>query len=209
MTRDSSFHATTTTITTTTTTTTTTATQYFKTIATMSSQTEEDNIDMDLLLILYKIITLEEELEEKKNALVSELRLQELKRESSIRVRKRIKAGTTKYPSWSTLQNQIPDKIFRRKFRMTKPAYNLLCSKICEQVGESTFQPESICGSGRIPGEVKCGLSIRLLAGGSYLDLIGKEYGIVQPGCVYRIFHQFIDWVNQTFHFPFEHLINL
>ena len=82
---------------------------------------------------------------------------------------------------------------------MIKPTFKKLCDKICDAVGENVFRPECNCPSGFIPGEIKCGISIRILAGGSYLDLIGREYGLIQPGSVYNIFHQFTGWVQQTF----------
>ncbi|KAL7535946.1 hypothetical protein ACHAXR_006829 [Thalassiosira sp. AJA248-18] len=45
------------------------------------------------------------------------------------------------------------------------------------------------------------------LCGESYLDLIGRAYGVESPQSVYNYFHTFIDWIKVTFDFPFVSLL--
>lgn len=78
-------------------------------------------------------------------------------------------------------------------FRMSRPCFNLLCAKIEEVVGEKEFKSEAYLerlrseghsnkvasmynnsinsSGGYIPGEVKVAMTIRILAGASYLDM--------------------------------------
>lgn len=67
-------------------------------------------------------------------------------------------------------------------FRMEEHAFKKkLCSLVCGQIGEDIFKPEayivekkggSVADSKFITGEAKMTVSIRMLAGGSYLDLV-------------------------------------
>ena len=117
---------------------------------------------------------------------------------------------------WSDFEARLSDNQFRRMFRITRECFKVLCTKIASAVGEDEFKSEeylhmvksegtdSIKGrmyiaherqSGSfICGEIKLAISIRLMAGGSYLDLAalyacGHTY-------VYEIFHQVNkDWI--------------
>ena len=89
--------------------------------------------------------------------------------------------------SWSTFINSVSDEQFRRMFRMTKECFNKLCRRIVDGIGEKKFKSEEYIESvsklesiytaheatsgGYISGEVKLALTLRMLAGGSYLDL--------------------------------------
>ena len=120
--------------------------------------------------------------------------------------------------SWSRFQYNMTDRQFRRYFRMSRECFHYLCEKIKENVGESEFKSESYLqklGSGVeksspqyqnfmkghedstggfISGEIKLALTLRLLAGGSYLDLsllfeMGQTYS-------FNIFHDVIkNWI--------------
>ena len=94
---------------------------------------------------------------------------------------------------WSAFQAKLSDRQFRRYFRMERECFFLLCRKIEGIVGLDVFKSEeyledlnmdftrsgkakmflahSKSTGGFICGEIKIALSLRLLAGGSYLDL--------------------------------------
>ena len=120
--------------------------------------------------------------------------------------------------SWATFQSNLTDRQFRRYFRMPRECFDLLCEKIEAIVGEREFKSENYLQllregykdndlrttnimlahekttGGFISGEVKLALTLRLLAGGSYLDLAllfetGQHYA-------YEIFHDVIkNWI--------------
>lgn len=96
-------------------------------------------------------------------------------------------------PSWSQEDARMSDRMFYRLFRMTRPCFRKLCKKIERTVGPSKFKSESyledlkrkghttressiyncsLAAHGPwIPGEVKLAMTLRLLAGASYLDM--------------------------------------
>ena len=95
--------------------------------------------------------------------------------------------------TWADENKRISDKHFYRLFRMSRPCFNILCTRIETAVGEKEFKSEkyiqgltelghttlesSMCQAaingigGYIPGEVKVAIALRLLAGASYLDM--------------------------------------
>ena len=87
---------------------------------------------------------------------------------------------------------------------MTKHAFDRLCERICRNIGEEDYRPErsiiSPATNKAIPGEVKTALSIRMLAGGSYLDLVPLFE--VSSTHLYIVFNVFLDWILLTFEFP-------
>ena len=106
-------------------------------------------------------------------------------------LKRRIKIRLT----WSEVNARISDAHFRRMFRMSRPCFQLLCSKIIRSIGERSFKsqayldaflseenviPSSLyniykahekTSGGFVSGEVKLAITIRMLAGGSALDL--------------------------------------
>jgi len=95
----------------------------------------------------------------------------------------------TKFSSWEAIRDSVSDRIFRRKFRMTKDQFQLLCSKIKTKIGDDDFRTtntQAICGY------TKVAIGLRLLCGGSYLDLVGRAYDVEATSTVYRYFHTFI-----------------
>ena len=115
------------------------------------------------------------------------------------------------FPSWSELIDTISDNIFRRKYRMTKDEFRLLCTRIKAKVGEKVFQvfrPDHTSTRHSVSGETKVAIGLRLLCGGSYLDLIGRAYGVEAPSTVYRHFHTFIKWIEETFSFPLVDILD-
>ena len=96
-------------------------------------------------------------------------------------------------PSWSQESSRFSDRMFLRLFRMYRQCFNCLCNRIEKAVGEKVFKSEKYldtlrasgasspfgrmnhasetsCGSW-IPGEAKLAMTLRYLAGASYLDL--------------------------------------
>jgi hypothetical protein len=98
--------------------------------------------------------------------------------------------------SWSRFQSRLTDKQFRRYFRMERECFEYLCQRIIANVGEGAFKSEEFLRElkhgyvggidikhtnianahehstgGFVSGEVKLALTLRLLAGGSYMDL--------------------------------------
>ena len=115
-------------------------------------------------------------------------------------------------PTWMGFWNRVSDSHFRRQFRMTRHAFTHLCNVLCTAVGVETFRPENMVlpatsnsasnesRGGLIPGEVKVAIALRLLSGGSYLDLM-PLFDVSNPH-IYVIFDDFLDWVLSAFHFP-------
>jgi hypothetical protein len=110
---------------------------------------------------------------------------------------------------WSHFTNTVSNLHFRRMFRMDIGTFDVLANVICENIGEERFKPESWLNQRAsdnrrsippISGEVKLGLSLRLLAGGSYLDLV--PLFSVSTSHLYSIFDDFLDWILQTLQFP-------
>jgi DDE superfamily endonuclease len=91
-------------------------------------------------------------------------------------------------------------------FRMTEPSFTGLCEKIMMRIGKVLFQPEdpnAVEADRTVPpicGEVKVAVCLRMLAGGSYLDLV--PLFDVSKSHLYKFFHDFIDWILLTFEFP-------
>ena len=110
-----------------------------------------------------------------------------------------------KRKSWDQFQRNLTDRQFRRYFRMSRECFEYLCKRIVDNVGEREFKSEEYLHNmkfsdefkdtktknmmsaheahqgGFISGEVKLALTLRLLAGGSYLDLallyeVGSSY---------------------------------
>lgn len=142
----------------------------------------------------------------------------EKKKVSAIRQDSASKRKFRQRRSWSSFQGNLTDRQFRRYFRMSKECFKHLCDRIEINIGEREFKSEEFLddfqyshdvsdkksirmlsaheGStgGFVSGEVKLALTLRLLAGGSYLDLsllyeVGGSYA-------YSIFHDVIkNWI--------------
>ena len=96
-------------------------------------------------------------------------------------------------PTWEAENQRISDRNFYRLFRMTRPCFKKLCNRIEKAIGEEEFKSESYlnrlksqgrstrqssmyiaaCNGGRpwIAGEVKVAMTLRMMAGVSYLHL--------------------------------------
>ena len=114
-------------------------------------------------------------------------------------------------PTWTGFCNKVSDSHFQKQFRMSRSVFSNLCSAISTAIGEDVFRSETSLQTtrnftslqsrgGLIPGEVKVALALRLLAGGSYLDLM-PLFDVSVPR-IYAILDVFISWVLKTFDFP-------
>jgi hypothetical protein len=121
--------------------------------------------------------------------------------------------------SWNEFQGKLSDRGFRRMFRMPRHCFTRLCRSIESNVGAEEFKSEEYLESlkkghvglngstrmnhaqthgigtgGFVSGEVKLALTLRFMAGGSYLDLsmlyeVGHTYA-------YEIFHHVLEkWI--------------
>jgi hypothetical protein len=120
--------------------------------------------------------------------------------------------------SWAEFESGLTDRQFRRYFRMSRECFQLLCDRIEANVGEEEFKSEEYLKNlkhtdvesekkkvnlmyaheastgGFVSGEIKLALTLRLLAGGSYLDLsllyeVGSSYA-------YSILHDVVkNWI--------------
>ena len=103
--------------------------------------------------------------------------------------------------TWQSFKHAISAVHFRRMFRMNYDCFDDSCRKISAKIGTNVFKAESSdCRSGTVCGEIKLALSLRMLAGGSYLDLV-PLFNVSVSG-LYLIFGEFLDWVLATFEFP-------
>jgi DDE superfamily endonuclease len=118
-------------------------------------------------------------------------------------------------PTWEGFSSRLSSLHFRRMFRMTLEAFNDLCKRISRKVGDDVFRSEEFLLENEqgvvdrmipfIPGEIKVAISIRMLAGGSYLDLVPLFE--VSTSHLYSIFHTFLAWMLKTFQFPLVPLL--
>jgi len=119
--------------------------------------------------------------------------------------------------SWKQFQASLNNRQFRRTFRMSRACFQHLCDRIEQNVGDTKLKGEEFLSrmkegrigheklrkmnrahekdtGGFISGEIKLALTLRMLAGGSYLDLSL----LYEVGCTYAydIFHDVIaNWI--------------
>lgn len=162
----------------------------------------------------------EAELDDLEDELLAESLRLYLKRKKLSRMRKDAVLNRTlrQRKSWSKFESKLTDRQFRRYFRMPRECFEYLCERIKENVGEHEFKSEQYLKDykngdagnklkfanilhaheattgGFICGEIKLALTLRLLAGGSYLDLAL----LFETGFTYAIdiFHDVIEkWI--------------
>lgn len=108
---------------------------------------------------------------------------------------------------WCSFRDRITDGHFKRMFRMSVACFNAFCTVLSANIGEDVFRSESYLddqaserSTPLMPGEIKVALSLRMLAGGSYLDLV-PLFAVSTTG-LYKIFKAFTQWVLASFDFP-------
>ena len=117
-----------------------------------SKLVDVDDHELTIVLLALRILSIElETLELETKEVLAQEKRRERNNESYARSCERKKQNKTKYPTWSSIEEELPDNIFRRKFRMTKSAFRKLCNTICMKIGETVFNPENHCRPGNIP----------------------------------------------------------
>ena len=112
------------------------------------------------------------------------------------------------FPTWTEICDEISDFIFRKKFRMSKTQFSDLCSEISKSIGIDNFRPEGHCYDFEACGEIRTAIALRMLCGGSYLDMLGRAFAVKSISTVYRFFHEFVESTNKTFTWPLVDLLN-
>jgi hypothetical protein len=123
------------------------------------------------------------------------LEYMELKKVGAVRKDSALNRRFRQRKSWAEFQSGLTDRQFRRYFRMSRECFQLLCDRIEANVGEEEFKSEEYLKNlkhtdiesekkkvnlmyaheastgGFVSGEIKLALTLRLLAGGSHLDI--------------------------------------
>lgn len=170
---------------------------------------QSDNLDFALILSLLAAAQIElQNMDVLSHELMNIVRHEEANRKSYYR-RKHDTSSESRFPSWKLMIDDTLDYIFRRKFRMSKAQFNILCESIKQKVGTKEFSPESSNSNSRICGETKVAICLRLYAGGSYLEFLGagSSHNIRSVKTVYDIFHKCTRWIDKCFDFPLKEIL--
>jgi DDE superfamily endonuclease len=169
-----------------------------------------DNSDDELIILLIQLKLLDYEVADLLASL-DEVLAREIREE---RKRHRKLPRKKERSTWVRFAASIPSDHFRRMFRMKLPAFTLLCKTVEQAVGEEVFRSEAYLRETMddyelaledktvppICGEVKIATCLRMMAGGSYLDLV-PLFGLSKSH-LYQVFDDFLDWILMTFEFP-------
>ena len=183
-----------------------------------SREKKEDDEEVyheELLLLVFGLAALEMQVFEMENTI--NILLTEHLREQR-RLNRSLPLSRVR-PTWANFASKLSERHFKRMFRMSLPAFTLLCRSIEKKIGHDKFRPEkpeevisdisdtdftpeeSI--KSKIPiicGKIKVAIGLRMLAGGSYLDLV--PLFDVSTSHIYNMLHKFVDWVLFCFEFP-------
>ncbi len=138
------------------------------------------------------VTLLEQDTTAMEDIIISDLVIPSIEQSQSCRNSSRLRRLRTRR-SWAIFMDDLSDKQFRRYFRMSKDLFNILCRRIEEIVGVHKFMSEDhlneIMSSphvdrsmniyfahakstgGVLPGEVKLASTLRILGGGTYMDM--------------------------------------
>jgi DDE superfamily endonuclease len=175
----------------------------------MNSHHDDDDLQLLMLIVHLLDMQLDDLLEGLESVLMVHIREQHRLNRSLPNEKSR--------PTWDAFSNRISSTHFRRMFRMNLEAFTALCNRITKSVGVDRFRSEEYLSRQQeeldeddriipyIPGEIKVAISLRMLAGGSYLDLVPLFE--VSTSHVYNIFHTFLAWVLKSFDFPLVSLL--
>lgn len=133
--------------------------------------------------------------------------------------KKRRKHTLKKWSEWAP--TSLNDATFRRYFRMPRECFDMLCKDIERNIGPEKFKSEIFIeglengthgsdaqrrmhnakkadGNGFLSGEIKLAIALRMLAGGSYLDLaLIFDIATTSP---YEIFHDVLEnWICKDY----------
>ena len=165
----------------------------------VSTRSTEDLFLLLILLILVKL-QIDDDVALVESLLAAHLREQRRLNKSLPREKQ--------VPTWAEFSSRITLQHFNRMFRMSKESFDRLCTKIIDCVGKERFQPESANATSNdkkkvtFPGEVKVAIGIRMLSGGSYLDIVALFH--VSISWFYVIFDDFLAWVLAAIDFPLD-----
>ena len=173
---------------------------------------EAELLDLSLILITLELIT--SHLHEQQTLLHELLAALEKNEKWEMHKQNREKEKEKpKRKTFTQITASLRDNQFHRVFRMNRSSFVKFCSVIESQVGEDTFRSErkihdanqteaaTNFRGGEVSGETRVAILLRLLAGASYLDLF-MIYD-VSSTTVYRSFQIAMEWVNESFSFPF------
>ena len=90
---------------------------------------------------------------------------------------------------------------------MSKETFQELCSIICTKVGDNDFKPETICQPHHVCGEVRVTIGHQILFGASYIDLVGRAFGVKSFQLIYNFFNVTIKLINETFQFQLVYVL--
>jgi hypothetical protein len=167
----------------------------------MNSHHDDDDLQLLMLIVHLLNMQLDDLLEGLESVLMVHIREQHRLNRSLPNEKRR--------PTWDAFSNRISSTHFRRMFRMNLEAFTALCNRITKSVGVDRFRSEEYLSRQQeeldeddriipyIPGEIKVAISLRMLAGGSYLDLVPLFE--VSTSHLYNIFHTFLAWVLKSF----------
>jgi hypothetical protein len=145
-----------------------------------NSSTDDDNELDELFMLLLSLETLTIEVEEFVQQCESNL-------SQHINEQRRLNWSLSVdklRPRWDSFSSRLLSTHFRIMFRMNEEGFATLCTQITAAIGEKQFRLEAFLDEKKedndledpfnapIPGEVKVAIAIRMLAGGSYLDLV-------------------------------------
>ncbi len=120
---------------------------------------------------------------------------------------------------WSAEQNRFSDAMFYRLFRMPRGCFHQLCQRIETKIGKKSFKSEMYLKSldekiesnrdtqlhharkktvgSTISGEWKLAITLRMMAGATYLDMY--LWSNISPSQICRIFSDVTkNWINMT-----------
>jgi hypothetical protein len=167
-----------------------------------------DEDDLRLYLLVLQCFEADEALQDDELKLLLEIEKEECRRHRKQRV-KRVDRMLFKKE-----MDRWPEYRIKRFFRMSSTSYKKLCQILCDCVGEATFIPQSMLdeekgrqqqgaitsSGGKLSGETRVAIFLRLLAGGTYLDLMVIFQVVHDP--IYRSFKMVCKWVMKAFKFP-------
>ncbi len=125
--------------------------------------------------------------------------------------------------SWSRTAAKLSDRQFHRYFRLSKAYFQHLCDQIEDIIGPSTFKSElhlnklmkvhiipngarniiaahESSTGGMISGQVKLALTLRVLGGGSYMDMAWIFE--IRFNHAHKIFKEVINWLTHDLFYP-------
>lgn len=96
--------------------------------------------------------------------------------------------------NWAVFSSALNDIEFKKRYRMSKESFRLLADKLRVQLQIKPRAPKKT--GGMISVELRLSLTLRMLAGGSYLDII--DVHSISESSFWAIFHQVVHLLSGT-----------